>query len=334
MPDSSEIWFSAVEVGADRLIHAVTPAGSLRRVFSVPGAADVMDISRTGTVLIAQGDERLHMSMRDRSGSVSRDLSWLDWSLIRDVTPDGTRIMFDETGAGGGRDHAVYIRETDGSPAVRLGDGVAIALSPDGRWALSALGSVPTSLQLLPIGAGETQPVPVAGLEVQWADWFPDGRSLCITASEPGMGVRLYHFDMGTGHWTKICGDEISGYQEARTSRDGRFVVALGPEGEFVLYPVHGGERRSLPGVPPHARMIAFGGNDEAIFYFLRGQIPAPIYRLDLGTGERTHWADLAPPSPAGVVTLTRVVMTPDAEQFVYSYPRFLTNLYTVTGLH
>jgi eukaryotic-like serine/threonine-protein kinase len=331
-PDGSEIWFSGAEIGAGRLIYGVTSSGSIRKVFSVPGAADIMDISRAGTVLIAQGDERLHITLRDRSGSVTRDLSWLDWSLVRDITPDGARILFDETGAGGGDDHGVYIRQTDGSPAVRLGDGTAIAFSPDGRYALAGLGARNT-IQILPVGVGEVRTVPTEGLQVQWADWFPDGTSLCLTASEPGQGVRLYRIDLKSGKWSRISDDEASGYQEAKVSRDGRFAVTLGSEGEFVLFSVEDGSKRSLPGIPSHGRIVHFSPDDQSIFYFLRGQMPAPIYRLDLATGERTHWVDLAPPSPAGVVTLTRIMMTPDAETFVYSYPRFLTNLYTVTGL-
>lgn len=331
--DGSEIWFSAVEIGADRLIHAVTRSGTLRKVFSVPGAADIMDISRAGAVLIAQGDERLHIQIRDRAGAITRDLSWLDWSLVRDITPDGKRILFDETGAGGGEEHGVYVRDTDGSPAVRLGDGTAIAFSPDGRYALAGVGTR-NQLQLLPVGAGEVQPIHIEGLQVQWADWFPDGASLCLTASEPGEGVRLYRLNLKSGRWKRVSDDQASGFQEARVSRNGRFAVTLGSEGEFVLYSVEDGSKQSLPGIPPHGRVVHFGHDDRSIFYFLRGQVSAPIYRLDLATGERTHWADIAPPSPAGVVTLTRIIMTPDAETFVYSYPRFLTNLYTVTGLH
>jgi hypothetical protein len=53
-----------------------------------------------------------------------RDLSLLDWSLLRDISPDGKLILFDESGEGGGAVHAVYVRRTDGSPAVRLGEGV------------------------------------------------------------------------------------------------------------------------------------------------------------------------------------------------------------------
>jgi eukaryotic-like serine/threonine-protein kinase len=332
-PDGAEVWFSGAEVGADRVLHAVNLEGELRRVFSVPGAADVLDISRSGRLLMAQGDERLHMGLRDRSGGTVRDLSWLDWSLIRDISPDGKRILFDETGAGGGKEHGVYIRETDGSAAVRLGEGTAVAFSPDGRWVLSIMGSSDPILQLLPMGAGEVRPIPVEGLECQWAGWFPDNKTLCLTANEPGEGTRLYHYDLATGRWTRISDDVVSGFQEVRVSRDGRWVVSLGPEGEFVLYPVQGGEQRSLPGIPLHARIIGFSADDAAIFYFVRGQLPAPVYRIDLKSGERTHWVDIAPPSSAGVVTLTRIAMTPDGEKFVYSYPRFLTNLYTVTGL-
>ena len=175
--------------------------------------------------------------------------------------------------------------------------------------------------------------VPTEGLQVQWADWFPDGASLCLTASEPGKGVRLYRHDLKTGTWKRLSDDEASGYQEARVSRDGRYAVTLGSEGEFILYSVEDGSKRSLPGIPSHGRIVHFAQDDRSIFYFLRGQMPAPVYRHDLETGERTHWFDLSPPSPAGVVTLTRIIMTPDAETFVYSYPRFLTDLYTVTGL-
>src|SRR5664279_5625921 len=54
-----------------------------------------------------------------------RDLSLLDWSLVRDLSPDGKLLLFDETGEGGGARHALYMRSTDGSPAVQLGSGWA-----------------------------------------------------------------------------------------------------------------------------------------------------------------------------------------------------------------
>ena len=38
----------------------------------------------------------------------------------------------------GGLSYAVYVRKTDGSPAVLLGEGGAVSLSPDGKWAYRA----------------------------------------------------------------------------------------------------------------------------------------------------------------------------------------------------
>ena len=64
-------------------------------------------------------------------------------------------ILFFESGEGGGPHYAVYLRNTDGSPAIRLGEGTGLSLSPDGQWALSRLNVVPSPLVLYPTGVGE-----------------------------------------------------------------------------------------------------------------------------------------------------------------------------------
>jgi serine/threonine protein kinase len=332
-PRGDEIWFSAAKVGADRVVHAVRLDGSTRQVFSAPGASDVLDIAKNGTLLIAQGDERLRMEYRNRAGDVLRDLTWLDWSLIRDMSTDGRTVLFDETGAGGGLGQSVYMRDVDGSPAVRLGDGTAVQLSPDGRWAL-ALQLTNTRPVLFPTGVGEPRPITVPeGLVVRWGAWHPGGRSLVMTANEPGKGTVLYRLDLESNRWSRISDRELSGFQEVKISPDGNRVMAQGADAEFTIFPMDGGEPRSLPGIPGRARIIGWSEDGGSIFYMMRGEVPAPVFRIDIETGERTHWVDLAPRSLAGVVTLTRIVMTPDAEWFAYSYPRFLTNLYKVEGI-
>jgi hypothetical protein len=73
------------------------------------------------------------------------DLSWFDYSYPADLSADGKTLLFDEEGSGGGLSYsksagltyAVYVRNTDGSPAVLLGEGAALALSPDGRWVIA-----------------------------------------------------------------------------------------------------------------------------------------------------------------------------------------------------
>ncbi len=75
------------------------------------------------------------------------DLTWFDWSGDRGMSADGKLLLFDESGEGGGASGGVYLRGTDGSPAVRLGDGVAIALSPDSEWAMTRIVSDPAAVR-------------------------------------------------------------------------------------------------------------------------------------------------------------------------------------------
>ena len=330
-PDGTEVWFSAAKVGADRVVWAVTTEGSLRQIFSAPGSSDLMDISKDGTLLIAQGDERIRMAFRSREGTETRDLTWLDWTLVRDMTPDGRHVLFDETGAGGGPGASVYLRDVDGSPAVRLGEGTAVCFSPDGRWALAL--QVKNVPMLLPIGVGEPRAIQPEGLTFRWGSWMPDGTTLIIVGNEPDQPTRFYRLDLESCRWSKIGDWDLSGFQEVKVSPDGRWVIAQGADGEFALYPTEGGDRRAMPGIPQRARVIGWTKDGGGALYMIRGEIPCPVYKIDIETGERTHWMDVSPPSSAGVVTLTRIVMTPDAETFVYSYPRFLTNLYKVEGL-
>ena len=65
---------------------------------------------RAGMIGLAPGEAREH------------DLSWLDWSVPSSLSPDGHMILFQEAGEGGGPRYAIYIRKTDGSPAIRLGE--------------------------------------------------------------------------------------------------------------------------------------------------------------------------------------------------------------------
>ena len=98
---------------------------------------------------------------RTPGSAAERDLSWLDATNLADLSPDRKRALFYELGVGGGPKGSVYLRGTDGSPAVRLGDGTAQALSPDGRWAIAR--TTAPHLDLIPTGAGTSRRLERAG---------------------------------------------------------------------------------------------------------------------------------------------------------------------------
>ncbi|HET9250482.1 MAG TPA: protein kinase, partial [Candidatus Eisenbacteria bacterium] len=239
-PDGREIWFTDLRDAAARSLWAVTLEGRLRAVFQAPGQLLLHDISQSGDVLITHSNERLRTQYQGPDDETPRDLSWLDWSLVRDFFPDGRSILFDETGIGGGEGHSIYMRDVNGSPAIRLGDGYNPHLSPDGQWVLAHVDTPKAVLHLIPTGAGETRAVPTGALECDNGKFFPDGKRYCVAASEGQSALRLYELDLSTGAYRAFTEEGISP-TGILVSEDGKTIGARSPAGKYTFYPLDGG---------------------------------------------------------------------------------------------
>ncbi len=187
-----EIWFSATRTGGDRSLYATDLAGKVRLLARVPGELTILDVGKEGNVLLTRGNDRAGIIGLAPGETKEKDLSWLDWSVPGSLSSDGKKILFQEAGEGGGPKYAVYLRNTDGAPAIRLGEGSGLSLSPDGKWALSRLNVTPSPLVLYPTGVGEMRRLKDDGLNHIAAAFLPDGKSFVFTGTESGHGVRLY----------------------------------------------------------------------------------------------------------------------------------------------
>ena len=164
-PNGKEVWFTASKSGVDRTLYATALDGKERMVLRLPGALMLFDIWKDGRVLLMRASWRRELVGVLAGEAKQRDLSWLDYSYPAGLSGDGKTLLFDEEGGGGslaysksgGLSYAVYVRKTDGSPAVLLGEGGALALSPDGKSVLSQTQDTPAQLRLLTTGAGEAQ---------------------------------------------------------------------------------------------------------------------------------------------------------------------------------
>jgi eukaryotic-like serine/threonine-protein kinase len=61
--------------------------------------------------------------------------------------------------------------------------------------------------------------------------------------------------------------------------------------------------------------------------------IPAKIERVDLATGRREPWKEIAPADPAGVQSNAGIKFSADGKSYAYSTLRILSDLYVVDGL-
>jgi Tol biopolymer transport system component len=329
-----EVWFT----GASDLplfrnaIHAMDASGAVRVVALVPGNASLHDIAPDGRVLIARTEDRGGLSVLVPGEMVERDLPWLDSPFIADISRDGRHILFTEMGVGGGPRSSIYLRATDGSPAVRLGDGQALALSPDGRWAIGLTG--PPHLDLIPTGPGRASRLERPGLTLLHARWLPDGRRVVVRARAGENQPRLYMLD-------------VEGSATRPVTPDGLAVAATGwwpsPDGEMVavstsrgpeLFPIAGGPVRSVPGASGGWRVV--GWIETGLLISENPTAGGPVFRVDPATGQRNPWADIQPRDPSGIMTLslTSLVVTPDGRSYGYFWHRATSELYLVKGWH
>jgi Tol biopolymer transport system component len=339
-PDGKEIWFTASKSGTDRTLYATSLDGKERIVARLPGALMLLDIAKDGRVLLVRADWRRELLGLYANDTKQHELSWLDYTYPADLSADGKTLLFDEEGGGGALDYskssgltyAVYIRKTDGSPAVLLGEGGAVSLSPDGKWAIAQSQESPSQFKLLPTGAGEPRDLTKDNINHSWAHWFPDGKRILFTADEPNKGVRFYIYDTGTGKSEVISAEGVNGTSFA-ISPDSQQIAAIGPDKKGYLYPTASGEPRLLPGLNPGEQPITFSTDGRGLYIYQPGELPARVYLLDVQTGQRTLWKELMPYDPAGVENIGPILMTPDAKTCVFGYHRMLADLYLVEGL-
>src|SRR5262249_32895799 len=111
-PSGKEIWMTAAREEGPRSVWAVSPSGKLRSVASAPGVLTLPDIAPAGRVLISRDVRRLESAGKLAGSDDERDLSWLDWSRVQEISGDGSLILFDESGEAAGAHSLAYARKT------------------------------------------------------------------------------------------------------------------------------------------------------------------------------------------------------------------------------
>ncbi len=329
-PDGKEIWFGAVPKGDSLNLMAVDLAGKTRLVLNLPASITLQDIASDGRALVTLNAKRLALDTTALGSNDEVDLSWHDWNPARDISPDDQFVLFEDSGEGAAPGYSVVMRKLDGSLPVRLGEGSAGGLSPDGKWAIAISVLNPAQVTLLPTGQGQPRPIVTDGLEKVhngWGRFLPNGQGIAVNANERGHPARCYLLDVSGGKPRPITPEGISC---GTISHDSRWLAGRHGSSTFEIYPVDGGPPRIIPGLPPGFEPMQWTTDNLSIYVSRTGR----IYKVNIATGTMTFVQELKPGVPAGVVTINPVVMSRDGKRVLYNYNQTLSTLYLVSGLH
>jgi hypothetical protein len=326
-PDGRSLFFSFRHTDDRRDLRSVDLAGHQRVLATVLGSMRVQDITADRRLLLDQSVERGALLLHRAGGGADRNLSWLGTSNLADVSLDGTELLLGEILEGSGPG-GVYLRPTDGSDAVRLGDGDPLSLSPDGRWALGVSVDSHKSLWIYPTGPGSPRLINGA-VRTDWAVFVEGGRRILLGGFGPDGAFRAYLQD-AAGGWRPWPGPmSAEAYCVPFPSGDR---IALGPmKGHLLICSLDGKVLRDLDGLKDTELPLQADTAGRSVFLGDLGTLPARIIRLDLATGRRTPWIEVGPTDPSGVERLHGLGLTPDGRTVAYSFRRTLTSDLYVT---
>jgi Tol biopolymer transport system component len=322
-PRGDEVWTTAPLMNG--IVEAIDLSGRRRDLLNVPGRLQIRDVRPDGRMLMDQGTVHRGLIVVSNSGETQRDLTWLNYSFVRDISRDGLMVLFEEQGL----NYHTFVRNVDGSPAVEIGSGYGVALSNDKAWALSL--RFPDSgpeLWLEPVGPGRARRLSPAGLvPFSFGQFLADGKRIVFTGRQGDRPPRIYVQALD-GSAPKAVTEE--GFIGALVSPDERWVAATGPAGP-VLVPFEGGPPTPIRGTQPGDSPRRWT-NDGQIFVATVTPTSLRIDRLNPWTGERALWRQTSAPAFTGM-RISPPFITPGGNAYTYGYTMSSSDLYVVSGV-
>jgi len=331
--DGREVLFSASDHGPQYEVRALAKDGAVRNVLTAPTGLIVLDTAPDGKLLVASHNERGAVVALFPGAPAERDVPWLEYSFNPVLSRDGRTLLFADSSELAGHLYSVYLRAADGGAPVRLGEGEAHDLSPDGTSVLALVMASSPRLMIYPTGAGEPRDVSAKGLvayDLHSAHFFRDGRSVAFCGTEAGKASRCYVRDVAGGAARAVTPE---GIDQGRVSADGTALVARGQNGRYRRYPMDGSPPVPVPGLDNGDAIITWRSDGRSLLVYRPAEIPIRVDRLDLSTGQRTLLRELAPADRAGVTVIEAVSFSADEKSYAYGFKRSVGSLYAVEGV-
>jgi dipeptidyl aminopeptidase/acylaminoacyl peptidase len=334
-PSGDEVWFTAnrPEDLKSSQLRAVSIDGRERGILPTAGRfLSIHDVSPDGRALISSFVSRMGCSCQTSHDTQPRDLGWLDGPAPEALSSDGRFVLMAEVLRGRGAAGSIYLRGTDGSDAIRLGDGFPEDLSPNGKWVLATSVDTRAHWFLLPTGTGASRPLPAGPLVQRFeANFLPDGRRIVFGGRAKDRRRQIFVQDVEGGLPRAISPENA--FTAGLSTPDGRFVVGAIAGARQFLFPVDGGAPVPLTATAPGDLPLQWS-DDGRMLYVRRARAWPPVVdRITISNGHRETWKTIKPADPVGVDTVERILVTPDGKTYCHDYIRLLSDLFVVEGL-
>ncbi|MGE5277684.1 MAG: protein kinase domain-containing protein [Acidobacteriota bacterium] len=328
--DGNEVMFSAGTAYNNFEIFAVSLAGRRRTALQSAGGLTLLDVAPDGRWIASRDDHWRETPVLAPGQDRERNLAWLDLSYAVALTPDGKTLLFTEESGSMGPNYATCLRQTDGSPVVRLGEGAALDITRDGKLVLSVIPTDPAQLVIYPTGAGQPRKLERGGLvSYETGHLFPDGKKVFVCGHEAGHAIRCYVQEIDGGKPRPITPE---GTTDGFVSPDGRQVLVRESAGGLKLYPVDGGPPRSVAGATPGDTVSRWTPDGRSLIVSSISDVPARIERLDLASGRRELFKTLGPADLTGALQIAPIVISDDGKSHAYTCRRQSSHLFLVSG--
>jgi dipeptidyl aminopeptidase/acylaminoacyl peptidase len=328
-PSDKEVWFTASRNGGARVLYAVSETAKLRQVSNTPSDVRLLDISNTGSVLIAVDDTR--MTLRGAPGleRAESDLSKLDFSHVDDISSDGHLVLFTEAGDAGGEHYETYIHNQGSRTTSHIASGRGLAISPDAKWVLTIDPQDRSKLILTSIDSRISRKVLGNGFVYQWAKFLPDGKTLIVGGAFPGEPLAICTQLLEADKPVPLNGLPYMDF--VAVSPNGLRIAGVTARDTGMAFDLANHSTRQIS-LPTNAFPIAWSVDSKDLYAIEHRESVYRIVKTNLQTGKIQPWKRLAVSDQAGIIGVAGIAVAPATGAYAYSTSSNLSRLYLVDG--
>ena len=323
-----EIWFSAGKESGTLSLNAVSPTGRVRQIFASPSSLHVFDSSRSGDLLVSVDEPRMSLLTGRRGETGETDVSKFDFSHIDGISDDGRYLLFTECSSAAGLHYTTYLRDLTSQTTTPVAFGRGLALSADGRRAITIDPQDRKKVMLHDLESGQSGSIGIPDFEYQWARFLSSRSEILVGGSRKGGALSTFRYRLNTRELTKL---NLAVYlDEVVVSSTGHQIAGIS-EGQLRLFDWQTGNETCLPGEGGASFPVGWSLDGQTLYALNTRNLV--ISAVDRASGKWQPWHTLKGNEKPGYAGIAGITAAPQAGVYAYSLHLSSSRLYLVSGL-